>query len=55
MTYGEVFTRRWVVEALLDLVGYDPSCDLAGKVLVDPAINIRSVHSDRTVRTQRSA
>jgi adenine-specific DNA-methyltransferase len=37
VTYGEVFTRRWVVDALLDLVGYDPSYDLTGKVLVDPA------------------
>ena len=37
MTYGEVFTRRWVVEALLNLVGYDASADLPGKVLVEPA------------------
>lgn len=34
---GEVFTRRWVVEMILDWVGYDPEQDLAALRLVDPA------------------
>jgi adenine-specific DNA-methyltransferase len=35
--YGEVFTRRWVVELILDLVGYQPQNDLGGAVLVEPS------------------
>ncbi len=35
--YGEVFTRRWVVELILDLVGYAPDCDLGRRVLVEPS------------------
>jgi hypothetical protein len=35
--YGEVFTRRWVVELILDLVGYTPDEDLAAKTLVEPS------------------
>lgn len=35
--HGEVFTRRWVVEVILDLVGYTANRDLAGAVLVEPA------------------
>ena len=35
--HGEVFTRRWVVELILDLVGYDPSENLAELVAVEPA------------------
>jgi adenine-specific DNA-methyltransferase len=35
--HGEVFTRRWVVELILDLSGYDPGLDLASKVAVEPA------------------
>lgn len=35
--YGEVFTRRWVVELILDLAGYKPHCDLGGKVVVEPS------------------
>lgn len=36
--YGEVFTRRWVVETILDLVGYTPDRDLTGMRLVEPSI-----------------
>ena len=36
--YGEVFTRRWVVEAILDLVGYTADRDLAKTRLVEPSI-----------------
>jgi hypothetical protein len=35
--YGEVFTRRWVVEVMLDLVGYTVDRDLAASRLVEPA------------------
>ncbi|MEU4828579.1 Eco57I restriction-modification methylase domain-containing protein [Actinomadura sp. NPDC023710] len=34
---GEVFTRRWVVELILDLVGYTPDRDLAALSIVEPA------------------
>lgn len=34
--YGEVFTRRWVVDLILDLVGYTPDRDLAPLVLIEP-------------------
>ncbi|MGH3942670.1 MAG: Eco57I restriction-modification methylase domain-containing protein [Pseudonocardiaceae bacterium] len=34
---GEVFTRRWVVEAMLDLVGYTADRDLAEVRIVEPA------------------
>ncbi|MFE2755353.1 Eco57I restriction-modification methylase domain-containing protein [Actinosynnema sp. NPDC059335] len=35
--HGEVFTRRWVVETMLDLVGYTSDRDLAETVIVEPA------------------
>jgi type I restriction-modification system DNA methylase subunit len=35
--HGEVFTRRWVVEAILDLVGYTADKDLAAALIVEPA------------------
>lgn len=35
--YGEIFTRRWVVELILDLVGYDPDEDLSSRVIVEPS------------------
>jgi adenine-specific DNA-methyltransferase len=36
-TMGEVFTRRWVVELILDLAGYTAELDLAAKLAVEPA------------------
>lgn len=36
--YGEVFTRRWVVETMLDLVGYSAERDLTTLRLVEPSI-----------------
>ena len=36
-THGEVFTRRWVVELILDLAGYRASEDLGASVIVEPA------------------
>lgn len=35
--YGEVFTRRWVVEVLLDLTGYTRDRDLTDLYLVEPS------------------
>lgn len=35
--YGEVFTRRWVVEMILDFVGYTSDHDLAERRLVEPS------------------
>lgn len=35
--YGAVFTRRWVVELILDLVGYTPDRDLAATRAIEPA------------------
>lgn len=36
--YGEVFTRRWVVDLILDLCGYTTVVDLTGLVVVDPSV-----------------
>lgn len=36
--YGEVFTRRWVVETILDLVGYSPETDLTRLTLIEPSV-----------------
>lgn len=35
---GEVFTRRWVVELMLDLVEYTPDRELADLTVVEPAV-----------------
>ena len=35
--YGEVFTRKWVVDVLLDLIGYTADRDLGGLHLVEPS------------------
>ena len=37
LRHGEVFTRRWVVEAILDMVGYTADRDLADVLIVEPA------------------
>ena len=34
---GEVFTRRWVVDLILDLVGYTVDQDLASLRAIEPA------------------
>ncbi|MGW0230909.1 Eco57I restriction-modification methylase domain-containing protein [Actinopolymorpha singaporensis] len=36
-SYGEVFTRRWVVDVLLDLTGYTSDRDLADMHLLEPS------------------
>lgn len=38
VTYGEVFTRRWVVEMILDQCGYSPDQDLTPLTVVEPAV-----------------
>jgi hypothetical protein len=35
--HGEVFTRRWVVEMILDLVGYVADGDLTRRTIVEPS------------------
>lgn len=35
---GEVFTRHWVVDLMLDLAGYVPERDLAALTVVEPAV-----------------
>src|SRR5688500_12493949 len=35
--HGEVFTRRWVVDLILDLVGYTADRDLADLRALEPA------------------
>ena len=35
--YGAVFTRRWVVDLMLDTSGYTPDKNLAGTVAVEPS------------------
>ncbi len=35
--HGEVFTRRWVVELILDLVGYRPEEDLTASKIIEPS------------------
>jgi type I restriction-modification system DNA methylase subunit len=35
--HGEVFTRAWVVELILDLLGYTADKDLCDLKLVEPA------------------
>ena len=37
LDYGEVFTRRWVVDLILDLVGYTSDVDLGARVIVEPS------------------
>lgn len=35
--HGVVFTKRWVVDMVLDLVGYTPGTGLANKIIIEPA------------------
>jgi hypothetical protein len=37
VAHGEVFTRRWIVETILDLAGYTADRDLADLRIVEPA------------------
>lgn len=37
VNYGEVFTRRWIVDLILDLVGYTVDKDLGSHVVLEPS------------------
>ena len=37
--HGEVFTRRWIVDLILDMAGYSPSQDLGAMTAVEPVAN----------------
>jgi hypothetical protein len=37
LNYGEVFTRRWVVDTLLDLTGYRTDVDLGAISVIEPS------------------
>lgn len=34
---GVIYTKRWVVDLMLDLVGYTADCDLAALTIIEPA------------------
>ena len=36
-SHGEVFTRRWVVDLILDLAGYEAKTDLASQTIIEPS------------------
>lgn len=38
--YGKVFTRRWVVDLILDLAGYTADRDLGGLTAVEPSCGV---------------
>jgi len=40
VSHGEVFTRRWVVDLILDLAGYTPDKDLAAVRAIEPACGV---------------
>jgi adenine-specific DNA-methyltransferase len=51
---GEVFTRRWIVELILDLVGYTADKDLAYLRLVEPSCGEGSFLAAITARVSAS-
>ncbi|GEL47125.1 type II DNA modification methyltransferase [Cellulomonas hominis] len=53
--YGEVFTRRWVVDALLDMVGYRVETDLAASTIIEPAVGSGAFLGPIVERLCRSA
>jgi hypothetical protein len=52
--YGAVFTRRWVVELILDLVGYLPTADLAAQRAIEPACGAGAFLGPMVERLSRS-
>lgn len=52
--YGAVFTRRWVVELILDLVGYTEDRDLAGFRAIEPACGAGAFLGPMVERLSRS-
>lgn len=53
--HGEVFTRRWVVDLILDLVGYDERLDLARLTAVEPSCGSGAFLIPMVERIVRSA
>lgn len=53
--HGEVFTKPWVVELILDLVGYTPDRDLAVLRLVEPSCGTGAFLGPIVRRLSRSA
>jgi hypothetical protein len=56
VSFGAVFTRRWVVDLLLDLCGYEPEHDLTRLRAVEPAVGSGAffeVLVERLVRSRR--
>jgi hypothetical protein len=52
--YGAVFTRRWVVELILDLVGYTSERDLAALRAIEPACGAGAFLGPMVERLARS-
>src|ERR1035437_10533921 len=52
--YGAVFTRRWVVELILDLVGYTSERDLAILRAIEPACGSGAFLGPMVERLSRS-
>src|SRR5665811_2075194 len=52
--HGEVFTRRWVVEMILDLCGYTEDADLATKVAIEPSCGSGSFLEPMVARLLKS-
>jgi hypothetical protein len=52
--YGAVFTRRWVVEMILDLVGYTHERDLAAMRAIEPACGAGAFLGPMTERLVKS-
>lgn len=53
--YGEVFTRRWVVELILDLCGYTSDRDLIEQKAIEPACGSGAFLAPMVVRLAESA
>ncbi|RTL67437.1 MAG: SAM-dependent methyltransferase [Pseudonocardiaceae bacterium] len=54
-TYGEVFTRRWVVDVLLDLTGYAVGRDLGALHLLEPSCGTGAFLGPAVTRLIKSA
>lgn len=53
--YGEVFTRRWVVDTMLDLAGYAVDRDLTKLVAIEPSVGSGAFWIPMLERLLRSA
>lgn len=53
--YGEIFTRRWVVDTILDAVGYVPETDLSRVRLCEPSCGSGAFLGPVVERTKKPA